>query len=303
MRTLERRGPQQAFAEPQSARRVHRADLEGLLRTELGEDAGQPLGDHRLPHARRPREEQMVPAGRGHEGGSAGLRLPQHLSEVWGIRGRGDRRRSRTRGHGLRTHAVRAEDGEHLVQRVEGRHLGARNERCLSVVGARADDRPVTGLDRREHRGQDAADGPQASIQSQLAEEHRLPARADLPLGLQRGGHDREVKPRSPLRHPRRQEVHRDLPGRQRMAGVPDGGPDPLLRLEQRRVRQPEQNESRQRGPDVRLDLHHAAHHTLDGHGEGPALPVHGRTSARYSTVQRWSLRATAAASTTMSRG
>ena len=66
-----------------------RADLERGPLVQRREEAGQPLGQHRLAGARRAGHQQVVPAGGGHLHRPPSGRLPDDVAEV------GERRRRR----------------------------------------------------------------------------------------------------------------------------------------------------------------------------------------------------------------
>jgi hypothetical protein len=57
-------------------------DLERLLAFEIGQDANQPRGQHRLAGARRSDEQKVMPAGGGHLQGQAGDRLAVDIGQI-----------------------------------------------------------------------------------------------------------------------------------------------------------------------------------------------------------------------------
>jgi hypothetical protein len=131
------------------------------------------------------------------------------------------------------------------------------HERGLVGVVARHHDRGGPRPPRGEDGGQDAVDGPQPAVETQLAEMH------DTGHGLgrhqvgrrQRGDGDREVERRTLLGQRRRRQVDRELAGRERAAGVRRGRADPVAGLAERRVGQPDDHEGRQPLTHVGLDL------------------------------------------------
>ena len=65
VRVLEGRADDERLVAQPAGDRVDRGDLERLLQRQRRQDARQPLRQHRLPGARRPEQEQMVPTGGG----------------------------------------------------------------------------------------------------------------------------------------------------------------------------------------------------------------------------------------------
>ena len=81
--------PQQAAARQQPGDRVQLGRLERLVAGELGQDRGEPPGEHRLAGAGRADHQEVVTAGRGDLERAPRLRLTADLGEI------GSRRRPR----------------------------------------------------------------------------------------------------------------------------------------------------------------------------------------------------------------
>ena len=105
------------------------------------------------------------------------------------------------------------------------------------------------GRERAAHR-------PQLAAERELAAER---ARAErflrhLPAGRQHADGDRQVEARARLAHVRGREVHRDALLREVEPGVQQRRADPLARLADGAVRQPDERERREPAADVDLD-------------------------------------------------
>jgi hypothetical protein len=90
MRRLQRRTHGQLRPELLAAERPHAADLERGLLVEVGQEAREPLREHRLPGAGRTQQEHVVPARRGDDERVDGLLVADHVPETGcGVRGTG----------------------------------------------------------------------------------------------------------------------------------------------------------------------------------------------------------------------
>ena len=158
-------------------------------------------------------------------------------------------------------HRLVLEHGDQLGERGDPEHLDAVDELGFPGLAIGHDHSPEPGLRGRQGRRQDAADGPDASVQTQLSEQHGV-AQLD---GLhhvgrrQHRGDDGEVVAAPLLRQGRRREVDRQQRVRpallaavhRRLAAVP--------RLVERGVRQSDQDRARQPGAGVGFHLHDPA--------------------------------------------
>ena len=73
---------QRRVGRQRAGQRVHRTDLERVAVREIGKQAGQPMGQHRLADAGRTDHEQVVPAGRGDDQRGARLLLAGDVGDV-----------------------------------------------------------------------------------------------------------------------------------------------------------------------------------------------------------------------------
>ena len=76
------RSGDQLVREIEASKRVHRRDLERVVDVKIRKQARNSFGQHGLADARRPVEEQVVPAGRGYLAGPLGLDLTNHICQV-----------------------------------------------------------------------------------------------------------------------------------------------------------------------------------------------------------------------------
>ncbi len=81
-RTERRSDQQPASGQGDPGRRVHHRGLERQVGREVGQQARQTSGEHRLAGARRTDEQQVVAAGRGDLERQPGQRLPLDVGEV-----------------------------------------------------------------------------------------------------------------------------------------------------------------------------------------------------------------------------
>ncbi len=153
---------------------------------EVGQQAGEPLGQHRLAGARRSVQQQVVATGRRHLEGEPRVALPEHVAQV------------ETGDPILAAPAAVAPVRQRLDRRVVGRLL-AQQQRHHVPQGPRADDldpvdlRGLTHvglrhqhpgqprLGDRQRRRQHPRHRSQPPVEGQLAEQHGT---------LERGGRD-----------------------------------------------------------------------------------------------------------------
>ena len=164
---------------------------------------------------------------------------------------------------------------------VNRHHLKSADQGGLGRVARSDGDTTHAPTDCRLGHRQGTWDRPDPAVESELAGEHISiddPAR-ELPGGREERGGDRQIKARPGLAQVGRREVDRDPLLRIAKARVDQRRADPLPRLPDRRVRQPDDGERRQARADV--DLH------VDGLGrhpdqrEGPGDREHGATVGR----------------------
>ena len=162
--------------------RVHRRQLEGLLGVEVGQQAGDPLGDAGLARALGPRQQQVVAAGGGDLDGVAGVLHAGQVGEVDVVEAVGaapgqqpacrtSRRPAAPRGPARR--AARPRPGPASAARAPRRPGTIAASARLRLGhdapgGSRAGPRP-------EHHRQDAGHRAQAAGQRQLADRTAVP--------------------------------------------------------------------------------------------------------------------------------
>ena len=177
--------------------RVHRGDLDRLASLEIGQQPGQPRGQHRLAGARRPDQQQVVPAGGGDLEGRARLapapaRRPGRPAGARTARPRVGPGRSPARApaRGCRRRAA---------PRTSPR-LPAPTTPLPAPAAPRRRPRPAPRPGYRRHggrdRGQHPAHRPEPSVEAELAE-------VDDPVQPSRRSPPSEA-PRPPPASPRR---------------------------------------------------------------------------------------------------
>ena len=168
--------------------------------------------------------------------------------------------RAQDRLDGLRLDVGSVRD-RRLAQRRDRDDANARYERRLVGVARRHHDGVEPSALGGEHRGQDAVDRTQPSVQTELAEMHDAidGAGVEGTRSGERGDRDGQIEPRTVLRQRGRREVDRDLAVRQGYSGVRRGRSHAVLGLVECAVGQPDEHEGGQVARDVGLDLDQGA--------------------------------------------
>ena len=239
--------------------------VEQLARIERRQDRGQALRQHRLAGAGRPDHQQIVAAGRRHLQRPPRHLLAAHVAEV----GQSRRELAPPR-HRPGAELVAAQVVDQRQQRF-GRHdldVVARPRR-LRPRGRRADDTEVAPV-RRDRGRQHPVDARQPAVEPELADRHIAVERvggegAD-------GGHqrqrDRQIVMAALLGQIGRRQVHDDAPRRQAEPRRDQRRLDPLARLLDRLVGQPDDDHARrQAAGDLRLHVHRHGLDALERHG------------------------------------
>lgn len=289
MRCAVRSHVDQGLARGQQTRyRVHRSDFQRLLPAEPGQDGRQPLREHRLAGARRPLQEQVVPACGGDLHGRTRRDLAHHIGEVVTVvglggahavhaRGRSCPRHAQTREQRIRAallvrfligHGFVREDGDQLAQAAHSQYGHTRHQRRLGRRALRDDHLLVAGVGGGQHGGQDAPDGTHSSVQAQLADHHDVGENPWVdPLGgTEDGACHGQVEAAAGLGHGCRAEPDGELLLRPGTARVRNRRPNPVPALRQTLVRQSHQGERRHPRLQVRLNLDHNPFDAHQGH-------------------------------------
>ena len=142
-----------------------------MLVRQVGQQARQPLGEHRLAHPGRTVQEDVVPASGCDLDCPAGLRLPPHVGEVWtGSSGSGG-----AHSHvqvGLAQHRAPV---QHLDQVVETGHSpdgDAADQLGLPDLRGRHDRGADAGLTGSEQRRQNATNLSNAPVETHFTDQH-----------------------------------------------------------------------------------------------------------------------------------
>ena len=148
-----------AIHDREPAHRAHRCHLQRLVTAQRGQNAGQAARQHGLAGTRRPRQQQVVPAGCGHFQRPARLVLTFDVSHV-GLNHLGARRCPKL----VRRKPLTAQQMPHHRQQMPRReHLAPLGQGCLIGVG-RGHDQPPPGGPRSQRRRQYASDRAQRAI-------------------------------------------------------------------------------------------------------------------------------------------
>jgi len=230
---------------------MNHAHLKGLARGEVGQQAGQPGGEHGFAPARGADEQQVVAArGRDLQGAARGFH-PFHLGEVEAGRAAAQRPGGR-RGEELGA----PEMIDEAKQIGRGENVQLPGPARLRALGGGA-DQPPAALLRGDGGGQHPGGGVQPAVEGKLPQRrvfrqflgrHHLHRR-------QHGERHRQVEMAAFLQHVRRGEVDEDAFGRQAETHRGQGGADPLPRFPHRLVRQADHEKGGQAGRDLHLDL------------------------------------------------
>jgi len=222
---------------------VDHRDLERFLPRHVGQNGGQALGEHALAGARRPDEQDVVPAcGRDLER-APGILLSLHVAEIWQRQflrfrlpfGRGSKGRLPAEMRGQLLNAAHAVDRQPVRQR----GLGGIFRRNIQLPDAK--------FPRGHRHGQHAAHRPELSLEADLAQERALPLRlTHRPGGNKNTQQNWQIIERTGLFLPSRRQIDRDPAHGELESAVFGGRPDALARLLDSRVRQADHVEARQ---------------------------------------------------------
>ena len=239
----------------QTGRAIDLGHVEHLIEGHLRKNGREPPGQHGLPGSGRADEKDVVPSGRRHLEGPFDVPLPLDLLKIDGVHRRGHQvlrppgRRVNVRGAGHQ-----ADDLDKVAKAINGE---AGDQRRLLLVHMR-DDKPLEPqtLDQ-DGDGEDAGHGLEAPVQGQFADEEII-AQAlggEDPLLGQEAQGDGQIEGRALLLPVGGGQVDGDLPGRDVVTAVLQGGPDALLALPDGRVGQADRDELGESERDVGLDL------------------------------------------------
>ncbi len=219
----------------QPRHRVHRAHLQGGPVVELGQQAGQPLGEHGLARPRRTLEQDVVGPGGGDLDRALGELLAGDVGE---IRPRAGLVGSTRRRVGRRRPAV-GEPAHEFAEIVRHPHVDAGHESGLRAIGRRDHDAPDPLLARDRDRGQHTAHRAQPAVEAELGQPHHVRdgRRRHRLAGGEHRDRDRQVEARPDLAHVGGQQRDGQPPVRPLGPAVEQRRPDPVAGLDARRCR------------------------------------------------------------------
>ena len=139
----------------QSRDAVDARGFDGFLERHRRQDRGDALGEHRLPRAGRPDEDDVVPAGAGHFQGALGGLLSANVAHVHRILRRVGQHRARVHAH--RRKRFRRVDQVHGLRKgAHGEDIDAFDDRGLARICFRHDHGFDFVLARRKRRREGA---------------------------------------------------------------------------------------------------------------------------------------------------
>ena len=244
---------------------VNLGGLQGLFLVQGRQDGRQPLGQHGLAGPRRADHQDVVAAGRGQQQGPFDRLLALDLPEIQVVVRRqvaGFFRRSHIRPQGL----AAGQEFHQLGEMIGGKNFEALDHRGLPGV-VPGDDQGQAGLAGGQGHGEDAPGGLQAAVQGQFPKDEVL-LQALLghdPLGRQDAHGHRQIKAGALLADVGRRQIDGDAVAGEFIAGVLQGGPDPVLALLHRNLGQAHGGEVRQARGQVHLHLHQVGIHSPQG--------------------------------------
>jgi hypothetical protein len=239
----------------QTCDRVDTCDLESLLASERRKHSWEPTGEHRLPGAGRPDEQEVVGAGCCNLERTTGPFLAPDLRQV----------RSRAACESLlrqwverRRLDLSAEVGNGLGECPDRHGLDACKRGFWSRL-RRAHDPAESGSASTLGDGERARDRPDAPVEGELPDRGMFGESLgrELARGREHGEGDGEIEARSLLAQRGGCEVDRDpsIEGPLERSGH-DTAPYPVLCLLAGPICKPDDREPRNAGLQVRLDLH-----------------------------------------------
>ena len=266
---------------PAPSERSDRGDLEGLVVGEVGQDARQPGGEHRLARSRRPDHRHVVgTCGRDGERLDHIL-VSQHVAHIELALGCLPTVGRHGKPHGF--DRLRRESTA-----VPDRGIPERSDRDdpdpvhqVSLIGIRRRNHDIreSGPTRRGDRREHSRNRSEPAVESELAEvdDTRHGVDRDVAGRSKRRDGDREVEPGALLAQGRGREVDGEFALRQRASRVDGSRSDAFAGLAEGRVRQSDEHERRKAGSDVRLDFDDVSLQPVQCDGEGPR---HGHQTA-----------------------
>ena len=282
---------------------VHHGRLQRLVEGERGQDAAEPLGQHRLARAGRTDEQQVVPARCRDLQRPPRHLLAAHVAEVG--RGCGCARGGAWNGGDRRSGGrLAAEEGDQIPEVARRLNLAPAHRRRLAGVLGRNDQPPHLLSARPGGDRQDPAHRTQRSVERQLAHEQRARQcrRVDDARRAEHPDGDGDVIRGAVLAEIGGRQVDGDPARRQLEAAVLQRAADPDAPLAHPGVRQPDDVAAGEADRHVDLDVDRSgfdSHHGCGGdtreHAAGycqrsasprPRFPaVSGRARGRRSVM------------------
>lgn len=221
------------------------------------QDRRQPACEHRLTRARSADHQYVVAPRCRNLQRPLGPRLSLDVGEILCITVRCLRRcRCRRLRRGNRP--LPAEKIHHLAERVRPDRLQPFDHSGFGRIFGRHDNAPEAVLPRPHRQRKHAPHGTQGTVEREFARQHRLPQHVvrNLLRRRQNPHGDRQIERRTLFAQVGGREVHHDLLHGHPQPGVAECGPDALLALSHRIVREADQEKTQSAPVAIDLDGH-----------------------------------------------
>jgi len=268
MRRAKGSGGNQRFPGTQEARHgKNLGDLDGFFKGKIGQNRGQPSGQHAFAGARRADHQEIVRSCRGDlqrperqllafDFGKVDVIAPVDLKQVIGIHAKrldGFPVAQEFDNVGKRPNAIHADALHH--GRFRGVFFGNKNGTNPRLPGF-------------ESGGENTPHSLDAAVQRQLPDK-KASVQGGFPdqrLRGQNAHRDRQIKAGPLFADIRGRQIHRHMIARESIAGIFDGGLDPVPAFLDRSVRQTDRGKLRQALGDIHFHRHRIGFHADHAH-------------------------------------
>ncbi len=273
-----------------------------LGKRQVGEDRHEALGEHGLSGAGGADHQEVVPPGGGDLQGALGLLLAADLVEIDGVVETPPEELARIDPHRCDRGSA-AEELHDLGEMIHRYDLDLGDERRLGGILPREDHPPDAQGTCPEGRGKGAVDPLHAAVQREFAQDEVVgegPGGEELLGGQDRDG-DRQVEGGALLFDIGGGQIDGDMMAGEGVAGVLDGGLDPVLALPDGHVGEADGRKQGKAGGEIDLyrdgmgiDADDGGTDCLDdqwntpcGHGKSPYAAWHFPSSLRRTLKAR----------------
>ena len=253
---------------------VDRARLDCLVGIERRQDRRKGSREQRLAGAGWPDEQKVVRTRRRDLERALWRLLPDDVAEI----ARPPRRGGGCWSGGGRDSRRAVEMRDRLAQRREGHRLRAEGGGLAGVASRYVDpgDPGREGTPDARHRSPDRTE---RAVEGELAQAEPVGLQGQLTRRAKDRERDRQVEAGAFLPALRGSQVHGDPAERELEPGIADRGPDPLARLLDRGIGEPDDREVREPVRDIDLDGHKRRLEAPEGAAQRPRDRAHGSMS------------------------